>query len=366
MKATCLRKISFVSAGMFIFLFPLDKIVAQTGPYLGQEPPGFTPELFAPEIFPRALELHSPTLFSHEGTEVYYSPMDGPPNEIMYMHMETDGSWTQPQLVPFSSEYGSGDPTFSPNGERLYFLSWHPLIEGGPTDKENIWYVQRQGDSWSEPQPVGDEVNRYSVHWEVSVDSEYNLYFGGSPLGQEEWDIYCSEYVDGGYVTPIRLSDAINTELYESTPFIAPDGSYLIFNRVNISQGGYADLYISFKKEDGTWSTARNVGETINTNLHELYPVVTVDGRYLFFLSNRDYVSRTYWVDAQVLSDDFRCQNADCNEDGSVDILDALWEVNCILGTAQTPCGCDYNQDGKSDILDVLGIINIILEGSCL
>ena len=59
------------------------------------------------------------------------------------------------------------------------------------------------------------------------------------------------------------------------------------------------------------------------------------------------------------------CECADCNRDISVDILDALWEVNCILGINPPPCSCDANQDGVDDILDVLTVVNIILGGSC-
>jgi hypothetical protein len=59
------------------------------------------------------------------------------------------------------------------------------------------------------------------------------------------------------------------------------------------------------------------------------------------------------------------CECADCNEDGSADILDALWEVNCILGNTPPPCSCDCNQDGSDNILDVLCIVNMILSGAC-
>ena len=59
------------------------------------------------------------------------------------------------------------------------------------------------------------------------------------------------------------------------------------------------------------------------------------------------------------------CECADCENNGSVDILDALWEVNCILGDIPPPCSCDCNEDGSDDILDVLCIVNIILSGTC-
>ena len=47
------------------------------GPYLGQKPPGMTPELFAPEIFKQVPgnSVHSAPSFSYDGKEMYYTVM---------------------------------------------------------------------------------------------------------------------------------------------------------------------------------------------------------------------------------------------------------------------------------------------------
>jgi hypothetical protein len=58
---------------------------------------------------------------------------------------------------------------------------------------------------------------------------------------------------------------------------------------------------------------------------------------------------------------DYQC--ADCNVDGTVNILDAVTEVNCILGVSPSPCSCDCNGDGTDNVLDVLCIVNVILNG---
>ena len=59
------------------------------------------------------------------------------------------------------------------------------------------------------------------------------------------------------------------------------------------------------------------------------------------------------------------CSPADCNGDCTVNILDALWEINCILSDVPPGCSCDCNGDGTDNILDVLCIINCILYGDC-
>ena len=54
-------------------------------------------------------------------------------------------------------------------------------------------------------------------------------------------------------------------------------------------------------------------------------------------------------------------QTGDCNGDGTVNVLDVLWVVNCILGIIPQPCLCDCTGDGVNNILDALCIVNIIL-----
>jgi len=53
--------------------------------------------------------------------------------------------------------------------------------------------------------------------------------------------------------------------------------------------GGYedSDLYISFRKNDGSWTQTKNMGDKINSNEIEYCPYVSPDGKYLFFTSYR-------------------------------------------------------------------------------
>jgi len=267
------------------------------GPYLGQEPPGTSPRLFAPEVV--GLDLHSPTIFSPDGTEVYWRPLEMENmNEILFMRLE-NGQWTPPQVVPFASRFfDSDDPCFSADGNKLFFTSWRPLrwyTLFGP-QKERIWYVERTVEGWSKPQPVGPAVNAMELHWQVSVSTDETLYF------TSEGDIYRSSLEGEDYGQPERLGEAINTASQEGHPFIAPDERYLLFSsNGHRDRVGDYDLYISVHQPDGSWSQATNLGREINSRYQELYAVVSPDGKYLFFLSNRDGAHSVYWVDLRVI-----------------------------------------------------------------
>ena len=61
---------------------------------------------------------------------------------------------------------------------------------------------------------------------------------------------------------PKKLPPSINSDQYQSHAFIAPEESYLLFSSYERKAGfGKADLYISFNKDDGTWTPSKNMGK---------------------------------------------------------------------------------------------------------
>ena len=84
----------------------------------------------------------------------------------------------------------------------------------------------------------------------------------------------------------------------------APDESYVIFS--SNRSGGYGgnDIYISFRKTDGTWTKAINLGPEINNNDMQLWPYVSPDGKFLFYINLEDRGNgEVYWLDAGILRD---------------------------------------------------------------
>jgi len=271
------------------------------GDYLGQKPPAGGAEVFAPGIISSIWGLHSTAVFSPDGNEVYWAPMMTFPGEIysrggLLMMKRVDGRWTAPAWAPFSGPNGEDDvPFFSPNGKRIYFISRRPLPGGAATRNERIWFADRTPKSWTEPRPLDATLNDHNMHWEFSLDNQGNLYFGGqAPDSRGMGDIYFARFADGKYEKPVNLGEPINSAAGETTPFIAPDGSYLLFSR-------QYDLWVSFRGAGNAWSEPVKLGPEVNGPSIELCPVVTADGKYLFFLSQRGGESHAYWVRADVI-----------------------------------------------------------------
>ncbi len=262
-----------------------------TGPFFNEPFPSTTVTRFAPNIFTE--EFHAPPIFSPTGDEVYWSLMNSQPSNILFMRL-ANGIWTSATVAPFSSSLGSDSPFISSDGTRLVFLSRDSL-----TNRENICIVEKNNGVWGTPDILGNEVNQFRPHWQASIADNQNLYFGGMQNGGG--NIYFSEYVNGSYTSAQNPGSAINTnDGYETSPFIAPDESYLIFARVQGSSP-YSDLFISSKQNDGSWSEAVYMSE-LNTGAHELYANVSPNGQFIMFLSGRTGILLPYWVDAQIIN----------------------------------------------------------------
>lgn len=273
------------------------------GPYLGQPVPEDKPRMFALDIVSTRHMIHGNIVFTPDGREAYWSGTypaagsDKPEYQILMME-QADGSWGAPRPAPFCRiEYQDDCPYITPDGKRVFFLSRRPLSPGGPSaDRENIWTAPRKGDSWGEPEYLGDAINALQVHWQVSTDLAGNLYFGGQdPEGKTMGDIFVARPEGGRYSKPEKLGPAVSSADHEHSPTIAPDGSYIIFSRAS-QQRVQLGLFISFKTKDGRWGDAICLNEVIGCTTASQCTSLTPDGKYLFYISWGFDEWAAYWV----------------------------------------------------------------------
>ncbi len=152
--------------------------------------------------------------------------------------------------MPFAGRFDDDCPAFSPDGQRLYFTSHRPILPGDSHEKENIWFVERNDEKWSDPQPLPQSVNGDpKLHWQLSLAKNGNIYFSTNR------GFKCSELVNGIYAEARYIQDALGSDYKGDFPFIAADESYLIFasNQLEGSDDQY-DLFIGFRKGDHDWT----------------------------------------------------------------------------------------------------------------
>ncbi len=198
------------------------------GPYLGQEPPGLEPRLFAPGVVSTGLATRDVAM-TPDGSELYFSVTAGGSSVIMVTR-QVDGRWTEPQVAPFSGRFLDIEPAISPDGRRFFFLSTRPQAHQEPREGwvyQDIWVMDRQGDGWSEPANLGPPVNTEAPEYFPSVTADGSLYFTRERADGVS-STYRSRLVDGAYAEPELMPPQLNCGTNRANVWVAPDESFAI------------------------------------------------------------------------------------------------------------------------------------------
>jgi len=265
-----------------------------SGDYLGQKPPGESPEKFAPGIISRDDRYELMSAFSPDGKEFCFTVTNEQWShfEIWYTKNES-GKWTEPKILPFLPASGGFGPVFSPDNKTIYFSASNWV-----THPSTIWYSNRKNDSWSAPVKMDVPVNSKGDQWQFSMAKDNTLIFTSNRQGGTgSYDLYISEPVNNKYTSVANLT-GLNSPADEYSAFIAPDKSYIIFSSQRKGTFGWDDLYITFRQKNKTWTKPVNLGPEINTIHAEFAPHVSPDGKYLFYSKwdVKNKWSDIYWV----------------------------------------------------------------------
>jgi Tol biopolymer transport system component len=279
-------KVFFITTIMLVslscFALAQEKALDSTefaGEYLNQPKPGTKAVPFANGFFPKG--IYSSINFSKDGSEAYWSSQAS-----IYQSKQINGKWTKPEAISINSINGTC-PVLSPDDKRLYFITWDD-------NGAKICFVERTSTGWSDTHFLPEIINSTpSIHWNIAVDLKGNIYFA---TGRTNTDvkILFSEYNNSEYTEPKvieNLKDAATI-----CPYVAPDGSYLIFVKSELETHDKG-LYIMFKKKDGGWTKETSITDIIGGR--GFSPRVTSDGKYLFFFDK----STMYWADASFIEE---------------------------------------------------------------
>jgi outer membrane protein OmpA-like peptidoglycan-associated protein len=157
---------------------------------------------------------------------------------IKLYHCKKEGEhWSSPKLLPFNMDrYSTGHPSLSADGKRLYFISDRPGGFGG-TD---IYYAERNGESWNEPVNLGNTINTPENEMSPFIANNNSFYFASKGhAGLGGLDIFWIKDLDSD--TLINMGYPINTAK-DDFSFVLKNGKgYLASNRVKGES--YDDIY---------------------------------------------------------------------------------------------------------------------------
>ncbi len=246
------------------------------GPYIGQTPPGLTPEVFAPGIVSKEHRDWTGR-FTPDMQEYYFTRNNSKSRKSTKIVFTSENNkWHETVLEPRMG--GS----ISPDGKTMH---------------AGNKYRERTDSGWSELKSLGSPFEDIPIMVLTASSNGTYVFDERTEVGT----IRYSRLIDGNRESPKAFGKEINSGKWTAHPFIAPDESYIIWDSEREEGYGENDLYISFRLGDGSWSNAINLGDKINTEGPDTGGVVSPDGKYFFFnrkVSAED--SDVYWVDTQI------------------------------------------------------------------
>jgi hypothetical protein len=266
-----------------------------TGPYLGQRPPGMTPELFAPGIVCTGM-MERDVAISPDGSEIYFGVTFGNIVTIMWTRLLETG-WSEPEVAPFASDanYFHFEPALSADGRRIFFLSNRAGAGKEPKPGwayQGIWAADRRADgSWGEPYDPFPALNGEAQQFFPSLTRGGTIYFTRMDPKTRKPAVCRSRIVNGEYAAVEKLPDKVNGSGTPYNAFIAPDEGYLIAcvdGRPYDANPGEANYFVFFRDEADHWSDGIPLGPEINMKgSTAMSPYVSPDGKYFFFAAQK-------------------------------------------------------------------------------
>ena len=201
-----------------------------------------------------------------------------------------------------NSDYSELNPLLSPDGKVLYFSRKnHPENVGGVADKEDIWYSELDSSGhWKLAQNMGLKFNNSGPNFVNTISAvtpdgksaimvlgnKYDYKGKTGDIVKMTAGVSISSNVGGEWSKPVALNIANDYNYNEKANyFLTNNRQTLILAVEREDSEGDRDLYVSFMKNDSTWTEPVNLGNVVNSAGEESAPFLASDDKTLYFSS---------------------------------------------------------------------------------
>ena len=164
-----------------------------------------------------------------------------------------------------------------------------------PIDEFFLYYPLPEG-AWRQvPSQLDSIAHEFSKATYV-LDGEDEMYWSAVDKSGVR-NIYRSVYQDTVWSVPALLNEHMTSASDEIYPMLSPDGKRLYFSTAGLYGIGGYDIYVSEWDDDARdWSVPVNMGFPYSSPADDFLFAASDDGRYNVFASNRDCSKDSVWV----------------------------------------------------------------------
>lgn len=260
------------------------KVIGTLAEYFYQLDPGTQPKIFAEGIISTETTSEFSCTFSPDYKYFFFTRRNAFNDNRLYYSEYIDGEWITPELSPISENISEFEPHITFDGKQLYFNS-----KRDGHSNYAVYKSELTEDGWSTPSYLDNEIND-DIAFYISVANNRNIYYTTLE------GIYVMKFTDGEY------KPGIFTGLLGAHGYIDPEERYILLDDSGLGNEN-TSIYISINN-NGSWSTPIKLNDAINkAGTNNICPMITPDGKYLFFSRFTNQLADIYWVSVDILNE---------------------------------------------------------------
>ena len=187
----------------------------------------------------------------------------------------------------------------SENGRNMMDFAYSPFV----VDKrmfsldDFFLYFPLQDRSWRNiPNPLDSAVVKGLSRATYVPEGADRIFFSTEDADGIR-NIYVTDFQDTVWTCPALLNEHLTSPADEIYPMLSADGKTLYFSSAGLYGVGGYDIYMSeWSEEDKDWSVPVNMGFPYSSTADDFLFLDTEDGNHTMFASNRDCSADSVWV----------------------------------------------------------------------
>jgi len=218
-------------------------------------------------------------------------------NDLFFSEQMGEVTFKKPERIKgLNSKFHDGIASFSEKDQKLYFTRNNQkgtILNTKKAKRLKIFVSSYVDDSWTEPQPISFNVEKYSTcHPSISADGQMMYFASNRPGGIGGMDIYVTYLENGKWSEPVNMGPDINTDKNEIFPFTDGNGTLFFSSEGHNNMGGL-DLFAAQEvvnphmTGDDNWEVT-NLGAPFNSPADDFGFIGNAGGDKGFFTSGRE------------------------------------------------------------------------------